>query len=322
METTLKIIDDTVPYDDYDVKTTKALGGTELVYNWMTSRLPEGLIDDVQIICQRVRELEDKPKILWLHDTADDPESQHLKDPKNLNKFDTLVYCSYWQQQQFVTKLGIPHDSGIVIQHAIDPVPIHDKPDHNEKIKLIYASTPHRGLDVLLAVFQKLLEERDDIELDIYSSFKLYDRPEMDKQFQELYQAAQETKNVNYHGTVSNDEVRKAMMNSHILAYPCCYEETSCITLIEAMSAGLLCVVPGFGALPETAANFAYMYNFTLDKQRHANVFYSVLKGALDAYKDDNVRTMLKTQKSYYDIFYSWETRIPKWIQLIKTITS
>ena len=318
----LKIIDDTpkVMEDGYNVETTKARGGTELVYKWMTEKLPPELKDKVQIICSRVRELEDKPKIYWLHDTADDPEVQHLKDSESLKRFQSLVFCSHWQQQEYVLKLGIPHDSGIVIQHAVEPFPEHEKPS-TDKIKLIYASTPHRGLDILLSVFEALYKERQDIELDVYSSFKIYDREEMDKQYQPLYDAANNMEGVNYHGTVSNDEIRQAMMKSHIFAYPSTYPETSCITLIEAMKAGLLGVFPNFGALPETSANFGFMYNYSEDKQRNANVFKNVLNTALDALKDPHMQGMLKTQKSYFDIFYGWESRMPKWIQLIQTVT-
>ena len=66
--------------------------------------------------------------------------------------------------------LGVPWEKGVVIQHAIDPFPVHEKPD--DKIRLIYASTPHRGLELLLHAFEQI--DRDDIELEVFSSFKIY----------------------------------------------------------------------------------------------------------------------------------------------------
>ena len=66
----LNIFDDT---DDYDVTTSKAMGGTELIYKWMTERADPKLLDQFQIISSRLRKLEDKPRIFWVHDTADDP---------------------------------------------------------------------------------------------------------------------------------------------------------------------------------------------------------------------------------------------------------
>ena len=310
----LNIFDDT---DDYDVTNTKAMGGTELSYKWMTDRVDKELLSKVQVICSRLRQLEDKQRIFWVHDTADDPEVQFLKDePEKLSLFETIVFVSHWQQQQYSMYLGVPWEKGVVIQHAIDPFPVHEKPD--DKIRLIYASTPHRGLELLLHAFEQI--DRDDIELEVFSSFKIYDRETMDKDFEPLYDKARNMKNVIYHGSVSNDEVRQAMQRCHILAYPSVYPETACITLIEAMSAGLICVIPSLAALPETSANFAWMYNFTPNPNEHVKIFKGVLEGAIDQAKEDSVQAILKTQKAYFDLFYSWDNRVNKWNQLLASI--
>lgn len=304
--------------DDYDVTTSKAKGGTELAYSWLKKHCHPELFDQFQIICSRVRSLEDKPRILWVHDTAHDPEVQFLKnDPPSLNNFDIIVFVSHWQQQMYNIFLNVPYNKGVVIQHAIEPFPEHEKPKEG-KLQLIYASTPHRGLELVLNAFESL--NRDDCELNIYSSFKIYDREVMDKQFAHVYEKARNMKNVNYFGTVSNDEVREAMMKNHILAYPCTYQETACITAIEALSAGLLTVVPNLAALPETCCNFAWMYNFEPDPNKHASFFAQVLNGAIDQYWTPSVQTMLKIQQNYFNIFYTWDNRIDKWHQLMQAL--
>jgi hypothetical protein len=44
-------------------------GGTEMMKRGVAERLPAGIADDFQIICSRVRELEeDKIRVYWLHD--------------------------------------------------------------------------------------------------------------------------------------------------------------------------------------------------------------------------------------------------------------
>ena len=314
-EPILNIFDDT---NDYDVAKSKAMGGTELSYKWMTERVDQELLEQFQIICSRLRNLENKPRIFWIHDTADDPEVQFLrKEPQKLGLFETIVFVSNWQQQQFATFLGVPWEKGVVIQHAIEPIPQHEKPNDG-KIRLIYASTPHRGLEILLDAFE--IMDRDDVELEVFSSFKIYDRDEMDEQYKPLYQKAEEMKNVIYHGSQPNEMVREAMQRSHILAYPSVYPETACITAIEAMSAGLICVLPNLAALPETCANFAWMYNFTQNPKEHAKVFAGVMNGAIDQFWEDSVQSILKTQKAYFDLFYSWDNRVFKWNQLMKSI--
>ena len=54
--------------------------------NWLFTEMEKaepGLKDKFQFISTRVRSLEpDKQRILWIHDLANDPEVQHLKDKK------------------------------------------------------------------------------------------------------------------------------------------------------------------------------------------------------------------------------------------------
>ena len=79
-----------------------AIGGTELMRNWLYDHMEKresGLLDNFQIISTRVRELEeDKKRILWVHDLANDPEVQHLKEEVSLNRFERVVFVSHWQQ--------------------------------------------------------------------------------------------------------------------------------------------------------------------------------------------------------------------------------
>ena len=46
-----------------------AKGGSELIYERVKERVPEDLWNYFQIILSRVRQYEDKPKILWFQDT-------------------------------------------------------------------------------------------------------------------------------------------------------------------------------------------------------------------------------------------------------------
>ncbi len=312
---------------DIDAVSKKAMGGTELMQKWLFEELNKreaGIQDKFQWIMTRVRKLDpEKQRILWIHDLASDPEVQHLKEKENWDKFERIVFVSHWQQYQFKVHLGFPYDKGVVIQNAIRPIPEHVKPKEDGKINVCYFSTPHRGLELLLNAWEfmtKTLKEGLNAELNIYSSFKLYDRPHLDEQFRHIYKRAQDMDGVNYHGTVSNDEIRKALKTQHIMAYPSIYEETSCITLMEAASAGCLCVVPNLGALPETGANFPWMYGFEEDPEKHAQVHGHILGRAIEHFWDDDVQNLLKIQRSYFDMFYNWDLRSGQWQQFLHAI--
>ena len=309
-----------------DAVSDKAIGGTELMRNWLFTELDKrepGIRDKFQFISTRVRNLEpDKQRILWIHDLANDPEVQHLKDKENWNQFERIVFVSHWQQHMFKTHLGFPYEKGVVIQNAIYPIPEHEKPKDG-KINVCYFSTPHRGLELLLNAWEFMrteLKEGLNAELNIYSSFKIYDRGHLDEQFRHIYKRAENMDGVNYHGTVSNDEIREMLPNQHIMAYPSIYEETSCLTLIEACSAGCLSVIPNLGALPETGANFPWMYGFEEDPEKHAQVHGHILGRAIKHFWDEDVQNLLKIQRSYFDMFYNWRLRGGQWLQFLHAI--
>ena len=311
---------------ELDAVSSKAIGGTELMRNWLFEELDKrepGLKEKFQWIMTRVRGLDpDKQRILWIHDLAGDPEVQHLKDKENWDNYERIVFVSHWQQQQFKTYLGFPFEKGVVIQNAIDPIPSHEKPKDG-KINVCYFSTPHRGMELLLNAWEFLRDKLGagkNAELNIYSSFKLYDRGHLDEQFRHIYKRAEGMDGVNYHGTVSNDEIRKMLETQHIMAYPSIYEETSCITLIEACSAGCLCVVPNLGAIPETGANFPWMYGYEEDPVRHSHVHGHILARAIEHFWDEDVQNLLRIQRNYFDMFYNWSLRSGQWQQFLHAI--
>jgi UDP-glucose:(glucosyl)LPS alpha-1,2-glucosyltransferase len=297
-------------------------GGTELMAGRINT-LPADLLSHFQIVHSRIPEELDqsKKKILVLHDLVGDPMYNQLRDG-GWQMFDKLVFVSYWQKQQFQDYLGIPPSAGVVLKNAITPIEEHEKPD--DKVRLIYFSTPHRGLDLLYSAYKPLAKEFNNIELNVYSSFDLYSWPERDKPYIGLFDKLRGHKAINYNKSVSNEVIREELKKNHILAYPSTWQETSCLVLMEAMSAGLLCVHSSLAALPETAMNLTMMYDYHEDPQKHAEIFYSQLRGAVIAYSNTNTRAQIKdnltTQRFLANSVYDWKGRGRQWQHLLKTM--
>ena len=313
----LTILDEKVTTDELSAN---AMGGTEIMKYGLADRLPPELRDQVQIICSRVRDVDpDKPSILWLHDLPNDPESKQLDDEEFRSQFAKIVCVSDWQMQQYNLFKRVPYGDCIVLKNAIDPIPLTPK-NFDDGIKLIYHSTPHRGLEILYPVFDQLCKKYDNITLDVYSSFNLYGWPSRDEPYKDLFDKLEAHPNINYHGSQPNDVVRQALSDAHIFAYPSIWPETSCMCLMEAMSAGLLCVHPNLAALPETAGQWTSMYQWNEDANIHASIFYQYLDAAIRRVKDPDVQQMIGNQKMYADMFYSWPARVHQWEQLIQQL--
>ena len=291
----------------------EANGGTEMMRRELFDRVDNDLLDKFQIICSRVRWIDPKkPTILWLHDTWDDPESQHLSKDERIKQFARLVFVSNYQMNTYNMAHGVPYNSSIVLQNAIEPIPAKEK--KTDQIRLIYHTTPHRGLNIVVSAVRELAKLHGDyIHLDVFSSFEAYGWPDRDKEFEELFQAIRDHPQMTYHGYQPNETVRTALQDAHIFTYPSVWPETSCIAAIEAMSAECEVVCPNFAALPETTANFAAMYQYSEDITYHANTFANVLNNTINNRFSDNTLRKLKFQKTYIDNFYNWDLRSAQW---------
>ena len=72
----------------------------------------------------------------------------------------------------------------------------------------------------------------EDIILDVYSNCEVYGEEFAlynDSDWKALYDQARALPNVNYIGYQSNDFILNKMKDYHMFAYPCIWEETSCL---------------------------------------------------------------------------------------------
>lgn len=299
-------------------------GGSERMMEGILSRLNPEYLDKFQFIPTRVRNLHnDRIRILHLHDLPWDPETSHLKDENNRNKFHKIVYCGQWQMNMYNAYLGIPQDNKVcVIDTAIEPFTFQEinKPDPNKEIRLIYTSTPQRGLNILVPVFEKLCEVYDNIVLDVFSSFKIYGWEESDKQFEQLFDRCRNHPRINYHGFASNKVVREHLAKAHVLAYPSIWQECNSQSLIEAMSAGCVCVHPNYAGLSDTSGSITIQYNWEKDIVTHASVFYAVLEDVIKSLRTNNMEPYLGFQKTYADYRYNWTKIAGEWNSLCASL--
>lgn len=294
-------------------------GGTEQMVAGLKQRIPAELLNKFNLICSRVREVDtSKRNILWLHDTWDDPESQHLKNKKSLDRFEKLVFVSNYQQATYNIGLDVPYGKGVVLQNAIVPIEDHVKPTGT--INLIYHTTPHRGLELLVPVIEFLADKGLDFHLDVYSSFGIYGWPARDEPYEPLFERCRNHPNITYHGWQPNSVIREALKKAHIYAYPSIWPETSGISVIEAMSAGCNVICPSLAALPETCGNFAVMYGWDEDNNKHANMFAGLLAMVIQGYWQDHNQARLAFQKSYFDNFYNWDFRAAQWSDFLQSL--
>lgn len=290
-------------------------GGTEILWSNLLKYIDHSLLAKVNIILSTADPVLLKPgipNILWQHVDTNQMVAQGLGDPGYVNRLAAIVFVSHWQKEKYINEFNLPREKCTVLLNAVEPIPWVDR-RRAGKIKLLYTSTPWRGLEVLIKAFKKL--GRHDIELDVHSSTVIYGANFMPNQYKWLFNICRQTPGINYKGYVANKAAIKAAQASHILSYPSVFAETSCLTAIEAGAAGCKIVTTDLGALPETCGGWADYVSIDSDL---VDSYAAALDGAITSYwvnYSDRIE-----QSKYFNEKYNWPSRAVEWNNLIRQI--
>ena len=297
----------------------RPLGGTELMHDELMLRLPEEAKQEYSIFNYPGQADFNRKMIYWNQLSYDQEAVMFLSHKENVERLEKIVFVSHWQAEQFRKIFRIPGAKTHVIKNACLGIGKRTF-DPSRKIRICYTSTPWRGLDVLLKAWEILAPDPERCELHIFSSCKIYG-PEYsaeEQKYQYLYDWCERLPGVAYRGSVPNERLRAELPGFDILAYPSTFEETSCIAVIDALSAGLRVACSPIGALPETTEGWARMYSYEEDRIAHAKLFSEILGEEIDKIGSDEMESMLSRQSAEYSDRWSWNRRIEEWNSLLK----
>ena len=299
-------------------------GGTELQFEYLRKHVDPQLLNQFQI-CTSVPESIPlsltKINILWQKNSYDQPNlAPWFKDKSNHKKYDWYVFNSNWNFEKFRMMFDIPLERSLVIKNGVDTIePISTTYKKGDPIKIIHHCTPWRGLSVLLGAMQ--LVKNPLISLDVYSSTEVYGKrfhDQTDDQYKELYEQARQLPNVNYIGYKPNEYIKEHLKDYRLFVYPSIWEETFCISLLEAMAAGLYCVTTNFGALFETGAEFPMYIPYSNDYHSLARRFAEGIEVAAKSLEADGINNHLKVQRDYVNRFYNWNVKGISWTRFLQ----
>ena len=299
-------------------------GGTELQFEYLNKYVDKNLLDQVQIctsVPEKIPLSKDKVNILWQKNSYDQPNlTPWFQNKDNHKKYDWYVFNSNWSFEKFRMAFDIPCERSVVIKNGIDKI----KPRPNKtkkKIKIIHHCTPWRGLNVLLGAMQKVTNP--NIELDVYSSTEVYGKAfheANDLTYQGLYEQAKQLKNVNYIGYKPNEYIKENLHKYDLFVYPSIWEETFCISLLEAMAAGLYCVTTNFGALYETGGEFPMYIPYSNNYQNLSIRFAAGIDVAAKSLEAPGIKDHLKMQMDYVNRFYDWNIKAISWTRFLQGV--
>ncbi|MFQ5751126.1 MAG: glycosyltransferase family 4 protein, partial [bacterium] len=193
-------------------------------------------------------------RILWAQDAYDQQALLELKCDKLVRQNIDVIFCiSRWQAWTFSNYFHWLPEKIYITRNAIWPGYFPKEFSEPQGQKLVYTSTPFRGLELLLRLFPKIKRLVPDAELHVFSSMQVYQQSQEEdtQQFGHIYKLAEQP-GVLLHGSVGQKELAKELIKCKVFAYPNIYPETGCIAAMEALAAGCAVVTSRLGALPET----------------------------------------------------------------------
>jgi len=301
----------------------EARGATELQHEFLNKYVPKELLDKVQIctsIPGKVPLDPNKLNILWQKNSWDQPNLQPFFRNRNRhNDYDWYVFNSHWNYEKFRYFFQIPEDKSIVIKNGTDCFPKRKIYKEGDPIRIIHHCTPWRGLNVLLLAMQIISNK--NVTLDVYSSTEIYGdefEKKVKKDFDGLFEQAKKLPNVNYIGHKPNEYIKEHISDYDLFVYPSIFEETFCVSALEALASGLHVITTNFGALPETCAEWPVYVNYSKDFELLASSFAGAIDICSSYLHTDVIQNHLEEQQKYYKRFYSWDKKAMEWQNFLK----
>jgi len=222
--------------------------------------------------------------IFWAHNTDyhtwwDGEEIPNHRELLLHPKLQYIVCLTYWHKDKWLEQFPETYNKILVIGNGVEPhsfvettpppkidqgrvfsVPNSQLPKKN-KNQFIYSSHAERGLSKVLEDWPSIKEQLPDATLKICT-------PEYGLQyFKENFKSLiLNLEDVEFLGTLSQQELYQLMAKSQYWYYPSSYEETFCITALEMLGHKVIPITWEWGGLKETLKGFnVNKFNETLD---------------------------------------------------------
>ena len=164
----------------------------------------------------------------------------------------------------------------------------------------IYTSGSIRGLERLLEIWNDILLKLPNSTLNI-SSYETFPNSDFDRR---LNKSIEGIKSITHLGKLNQKELYTLMGKSEYWLYPCCFDETSCITAMEMMAHNVICLYYPRAGLTDTMNGNGIQIS-------HGNEIETLLKSLY--FKPDIIK-----QQQLYSKSCSWDLRAKEWKTLIK----
>lgn len=261
--------------------------------------------------------------ILWMHDV----DAGDRLTPERAYRFKTIVVLSEWHKQHMLDTYPWLHAGHLtVIGNGVDKDRFTQGEVIREPHRVVYTSSPDRGLDIILAgIWPKVVEAVPDAELHVYYGWQNFDAtmnayPQLRAFKDRIGQLTLDTKNVVNHGRVNQQMLADELRRASVWLYPTYFDETYCISAIEAQLAGVIPIINRRAALAETATSGIDIEGDVRDPEVQAQyadaVIYTLLH-AEDAVTTEDTAELLRSRIAIGSVAQGWDDVADRWMDAL-----
>ncbi len=247
------------------------------------------------------------PTYLWGHD---------LQTPgiEQMRNFDQMLCLSEFHKNYTMAKQGVPENQIIVTRNGITP----EKFDFKRKVKnpnkIVWMSSPDRGLDRAMLVCDEILKTHPNIELHVYNMFDNMIKYGLAHEAERLKAMMNERPYVKFHGFTEQSKMYHEVSDAVLWLHPCNFIETFCITALEMLALGVFPVTRKLGALANTLADAAskdqaILLDHDCVTPLQIQAYAHAALGVLESEQWNGVSLPVEN--------YSWESVATEWIQFM-----
>lgn len=264
-------------------------------------------------------------KIIWCHDIA----FQNMDHIQSAGKFDNIVLLSDWHRE-FWKQFGFD-DKVTVIPDGIELARFKEHAS-SSKTRFIYSSSWDRGLDNVIYILNEVRKRtnNNDIILDIYYGDYNLVRTYTDLKLTHLCMfhnrilSHQQWDWIKFHKRVNQNELADAMSTSFAWLYPTYFEETCCLTAMEAMASGLPIIHNAYAGLRRfidtgIAIDTGKLPSVFMDDKCDKKVFEPFITATIELLRNPTLWRELSKQSLAKAQNYSWQRIVKEeWQKLIE----
>ena len=219
-----------------------APSGVEYISNaklneYMAKNLPR-----IHIAWRHNIKLTNAKTYLWCHDLF-------TPNVENVMNFDKIMCLTEFHKNYIMGKQGVPEEKTYVTRNGLNPEKFAFKRPEKNPNKLVWLSSPDRGLKRCMLVLDRVREKYPNIELHVYYGTDNLEKYGLKALADELHSMMSERSWVKYHGFTEQKKMAREIADAVIWPHTHNFIESFCITALETMELGIYPVTRALGAL-------------------------------------------------------------------------